>query len=909
MKTGPAVCHLARAAVWASVVSAWAPPLLGLTSTTIRVCYYDESTHLVPVFRALYGNLFSAHQLELAPCDEFRLAQRMPHVANLNTLRSSCVEDWDDACSSELDAQALQQYMQGVALIVIWSGEPFNLVRYHPVLHPITVLVDCQSDHRRQPALLQPVVHLPLFSSMFAERADALPADLLGATHWQPSSARRFCAFLYTRCDGRNRRMRHRFFELLAQLSLEVDSLGSCQPVGSFRSVPGERVIGLEPRDGLRYLDSAVATYRNYRWVVAFENQRVDGYVTEKIVNAMLAGAVPIFLGASDVTTVFNPRSFVDCSSFASLDDCAKQVLAIDSNQTAYQALLAQPWFASQSLPAAFDWHPSVALDAASLVRQFRRRWGMLSLPRSAAHTPLFTEPNAVQGAFWAVLKCPQLAPDESLRACLDQFMLVRKLLCGVAEVTVTVDDAAYGQIASAVHWSGSRKRAEVAVLKANGGRWGLVSRSRISLTEVGLRQALSVFGATLASHSERPTSAALVADLENQHLLFGNGTLAVFLISSLSGGSVWSDAAAVAFLARQLLLRDVRVALVESSSNFSRSLLKLASPAADVASPGAEMAASRVGSVVGSRAVVVLQQGASPAADVWVRPRTPLRIAERAALLRFLERVIRDRFHAVRLPWVGTDVLRWLASNTVLPLIVGVSARDGSEETYRLENELLRVSALAVAVMAVGIESVCHRGRDFGSMLTVLVRKPQSHEWVGLVGAKGAEAVRYFLRSQLQLPLDKREAYRYSIFECAARRVDRRTCFALLHRASWRNCRYPIFEFPGAAELRIDQGTRPLSRRSGPRARLAHGAGSLVVVLVLCRPEDVAFRQLHRSTWIAESTSTSGGWKIVPRFMSGQTTLSTTMDLLSSEALRYSDVVILNVTDNQIIPGARIQI
>ena len=36
---------------------------------------------------------------------------------------------------------------------------------------------------------------------------------------------------------------------------------------------------------------------QGYRFVVAFENDAADGYMTEKIVNAMLAGAIPIYAG------------------------------------------------------------------------------------------------------------------------------------------------------------------------------------------------------------------------------------------------------------------------------------------------------------------------------------------------------------------------------------------------------------------------------------------------------------------------------------------------------------------------------------------------------------------------------------------------------------------------------------
>ena len=38
-----------------------------------------------------------------------------------------------------------------------------------------------------------------------------------------------------------------------------------------------------------------------FRFAMAFENANVSGYVTEKIVNAFLAGAIPIYWGHPDV--------------------------------------------------------------------------------------------------------------------------------------------------------------------------------------------------------------------------------------------------------------------------------------------------------------------------------------------------------------------------------------------------------------------------------------------------------------------------------------------------------------------------------------------------------------------------------------------------------------------------------
>ncbi|CAK0823016.1 unnamed protein product, partial [Prorocentrum cordatum] len=57
--------------------------------------------------------------------------------------------------------------------------------------------------------------------------------------------------------------------------------------------------------------DEAVELLRPYRFALVFENKLVPGYVTEKIVNAFLAGSIPIYWGSSAVLDVFNADAFI----------------------------------------------------------------------------------------------------------------------------------------------------------------------------------------------------------------------------------------------------------------------------------------------------------------------------------------------------------------------------------------------------------------------------------------------------------------------------------------------------------------------------------------------------------------------------------------------------------------------
>ena len=55
-----------------------------------------------------------------------------------------------------------------------------------------------------------------------------------------------------------------------------------------------------------------VQVLRGYKFVIAFENQRQAGYITEKIAHPLLAHSIPIYLGAPDIGEYLNPQRFVD---------------------------------------------------------------------------------------------------------------------------------------------------------------------------------------------------------------------------------------------------------------------------------------------------------------------------------------------------------------------------------------------------------------------------------------------------------------------------------------------------------------------------------------------------------------------------------------------------------------------
>lgn len=87
---------------------------------------------------------------------------------------------------------------------------------------------------------------------------------------------------------------------------------------------------------------------RNYKFNIAFENSCIDGYTTEKLIDALAARTVPIYWGNSLVDKDINPKCFINVSDFENLEDCIEYIKQVDSDDTLYNAYLkANPLFDS----------------------------------------------------------------------------------------------------------------------------------------------------------------------------------------------------------------------------------------------------------------------------------------------------------------------------------------------------------------------------------------------------------------------------------------------------------------------------------------------------------------------------------------------------------------------------------
>lgn len=134
---------------------------------------------------------------------------------------------------------------------------------------------------------------------------------------------RKFCCFLSSNPDGIER---NKFYELLSDYK-KVDAGGKV-----FFNIDKPVPRG----DEMKWMSG-------YKFCIAFENSSYPGYTTEKLLNALAAGTVPIYWGNPLVERDFNTKAFINCHDFDNFESVVERVIEGDQNPDIYRAILEEP--------------------------------------------------------------------------------------------------------------------------------------------------------------------------------------------------------------------------------------------------------------------------------------------------------------------------------------------------------------------------------------------------------------------------------------------------------------------------------------------------------------------------------------------------------------------------------------
>lgn len=143
-----------------------------------------------------------------------------------------------------------------------------------------------------------------------------------GTEHWGRND--RFAAFVVANphCKERNE-----FFHKLNSYR-KVDSAGPHLNNMNWLLPRTENGV----RDKIRFLS-------NYKYTICFENSSYPGYVSEKILDAYIAGSIPIYWGSPTVAVDFNTKAFINCHDYDSFDEVVEFIKYLDTDDIHYRAI------------------------------------------------------------------------------------------------------------------------------------------------------------------------------------------------------------------------------------------------------------------------------------------------------------------------------------------------------------------------------------------------------------------------------------------------------------------------------------------------------------------------------------------------------------------------------------------
>ncbi len=128
-------------------------------------------------------------------------------------------------------------------------------------------------------------VNFPLFSRLLYTSCSGVAKDIpKRISKYSPAHTRtKFCCTVFSNTTPQ----RIKICKLLSQIK-HVDVFGS-NPITQGKP------------ENTKNFSSLPEFYSQYRFVICFENSIQEGYITEKLYNVLISGAVPIYFGAGDV--------------------------------------------------------------------------------------------------------------------------------------------------------------------------------------------------------------------------------------------------------------------------------------------------------------------------------------------------------------------------------------------------------------------------------------------------------------------------------------------------------------------------------------------------------------------------------------------------------------------------------
>lgn len=98
-----------------------------------------------------------------------------------------------------------------------------------------------------------------------------------------------------------------------------------------FKDKPGFKLYGKGWGDFAPECDDKLQTIKNYRFALCFENGSYPGYVTEKLIDCLVAGVIPIYRGAPDIYKSIPGWVYLPAFNYETLDDLYEDITSMSA--------------------------------------------------------------------------------------------------------------------------------------------------------------------------------------------------------------------------------------------------------------------------------------------------------------------------------------------------------------------------------------------------------------------------------------------------------------------------------------------------------------------------------------------------------------------------------------------------
>jgi alpha(1,3/1,4) fucosyltransferase len=103
------------------------------------------------------------------------------------------------------------------------------------------------------------------------------------------------------------------------------------------------RVIPREKKETMNWLGQC-------KFIIAYENQLYDGYITEKVFQAYLAGAIPIYWGDKRAVSDINKEAIIYANDYGAEKDLIDYIKKVDNDDELYCKIWNQPLITNHEL-------------------------------------------------------------------------------------------------------------------------------------------------------------------------------------------------------------------------------------------------------------------------------------------------------------------------------------------------------------------------------------------------------------------------------------------------------------------------------------------------------------------------------------------------------------------------------